>query len=295
MAASAFGFAVTPILVSNFVAPVIIGVDTVSGNGGLKRLAVLGHHATTDAAASKWYWLEGDSINRDICQSGLWENTATSSGSGVSARTTFTLPTLPLVCTFQKGWLLQPDVNFPAFLPILNLDENSRTLTTAGAYADLAKTGSEATHFRIYAPPGIETHGWATNARAGVLSRWVGARSSRCLFGGYRFESPLAGFDSATFAGPGELQPMCRQSGYNFAGLHYTLHRHYDPRLMRFTSIDPAASPVYNLYAYSNNSPARFFYPDGLEKKGYALRDLTNDGLAIVDGVLLKSYTGAAQ
>ena len=91
--------------------------------------------------------MEGDSINRDICQSGLWENTATSSGSGVSARTTFTLPTLPLVCTFQKGWLLQPDVNFPAFLPILNLDENSRTLTTAGAYADLAKTGSEATHF----------------------------------------------------------------------------------------------------------------------------------------------------
>ncbi len=98
-----------------------------------------------------------------------------------------------------------------------------------------------------------------------MLSRWVGARSSRCLFGGYRFESPLAGFDSATFAGPGELQPMCRQSGYNFAGLHYTLHRHYDPRLMRFTSIDPAASPVYNLYAYSNNSPARFFDPDGLE------------------------------
>ncbi len=97
-----------------------------------------------------------------------------------------------------------------------------------------------------------------------MLSRWVGARSSRCLFGGYRFESPLAGFDSATFAGPGELQPMCRQSGYNFAGLHYTLHRHYDPRLMRFTSIDPAASPVYNLYAYSNNSPARFFDPDGL-------------------------------
>ncbi len=115
-----------------------------------------------------------------------------------------------------------------------------------------------------------------------MLSRWVGARSSRCLFGGYRFESPLAGFDSATFAGPGELQPMCRQSGYNFAGLHYTLHRHYDPRLMRFTSIDPAASPVYNLYAYSNNSPARFFDPDGL------------DYSAIWDNMKVGDLTGAA-
>ena len=48
---------------------------------------------------------------------------------------------------------------------------------------------------------------------------------------------------------------------------NYTLHRHYDPVLMRFTSLDPAASPFFNLAAYVGNNPARFFDPDGLEKK----------------------------
>jgi len=56
---------------------------------------------------------------------------------------------------------------------------------------------------------------------------------------------------------------------------------------MRFTSIDPAASPVYNLYAYSNNSPARFFDPDGLEPEGWTIQNWAGkwvrDGYAWAD------------
>jgi hypothetical protein len=61
---------------------------------------------------------------------------------------------------------------------------------------------------------------------------------------------------------------------------------------MRFTSPDPAASPFYNLFAYCGNSPASGYDPDGLEKEGYGLADLINDGLDIVQGVLMKVYGG---
>jgi len=56
-----------------------------------------------------------------------------------------------------------------------------------------------------------------------------------------------------------------RQTGGNFGGMYYTLHRHYDPVLMRFTSPDPLAAPFYNLYHYAGNSPHAYFDPDGLE------------------------------
>lgn len=60
-----------------------------------------------------------------------------------------------------------------------------------------------------------------------------------------------------------------RQSGASFAGQHYTLFRHYDPVLMRFTGPDPAAAEFWNLNSYTGNSPAAFYDPDGLEKEKY--------------------------
>ncbi|MCC6149421.1 MAG: DNA/RNA non-specific endonuclease [Planctomycetes bacterium] len=103
--------------------------------------------------------------------------------------------------------------------------------------------------------------GYLSGFEAGTLSRFTSASSSRNLFGGYRYESPLAGVrDDLWMAVQG------RQSGKNFTGLHYTLHRHYDPYLMRFTSIDPAAAPFFNLYSYTGNNPSRYFDPDGLER-----------------------------
>jgi hypothetical protein len=55
---------------------------------------------------------------------------------------------------------------------------------------------------------------------------------------GYRCEPPLASVHiSGEAGGPAHLQ--ARKGGWNFAGLHYTLWRHYDPTLMRFTTPDP--------------------------------------------------------
>ena len=75
---------------------------------------------------------------------------------------------------------------------------------------------------------------------------------------GYRYESPLAG----TFVG---IALHGRQAGKNFAGQHYTLLRHYDPTLMRFTSPDPAAAQFWNVNHYAGNNPGRYRDPDGLD------------------------------
>ncbi len=143
------------------------------------------------------------------------------------------------------------------YLPITSISAGS--LTVSGSYGSLAPSSS-GTHFRIHAPPGIERTGpFFSGFEAGTLSRFTSASSSRNLFGGYRYESPLAGVrDDLWMAVQG------RQSGKNFTGLHYTLHRHYDPHLMRFTSTDPAAAPFFNLYSYCGGNPASGYDPDGL-------------------------------
>ncbi len=145
----------------------------------------------------------------------------------------------------------------PVYLPITSISGHS--LTVSGSYGSLAPSSS-GTHFRIHAPPGVERTGpFFSGFEAGTLSRFTSASSSRNLFGGYRYESPLAGVrDDLWMAVQG------RQSGKNFTGLHYTLHRHYDPHLMRFTSTDPAAAPFFNLYSYCGGNPAGGYDPDGL-------------------------------
>ncbi len=189
-------------------------------------------------------------------RSGEWDAAADQDSSGNF--TEFTLPIEAYVSDFQVGWLLQPDINVAVYLPITSISGHS--LTVSGSYGSLAPS-SIGTHFRIHAPPGVERTGpFFSGFEAGTLSRFTSASSSRNLFGGYRYESPLAGVrDDLWMAVQG------RQSGNNFTGLHYTLHRHYDPHLMRFTSIDPAAAPFFNLYAYCQGNPSRFFDPDGLD------------------------------
>ena len=146
-------------------------------------------------------------------------------------------------------------------LPITEVSQTNHTVTVDGVYAALGAAG---TRFRIYAPPGVQRHG----EQAGTLGDFVAAASSRCLFAGYRYESPLAGFDEWSWAPPPASPQMTvtsRQGGNNFAGQYYTLFRHYDPNLMRFTSPDPIASPFFNLFHYAGNNPAGAFDPDGLE------------------------------
>ncbi len=66
----------------------------------------------------------------------------------------------------------------------------------------------------------------------------------------------------------GSFAASGRQSGKNFTGQYYTLWRHYDPALMRFTGPDPIASPWWNLNGYCLNNPAGGFDPDGLGPVG---------------------------
>jgi RHS repeat-associated protein len=173
-----------------------------------------------------------------------------------------------------RGWYLQPDINVPAYLPIIAVDSKAGTVTVAGNYSSLAGSmvlpsgGGEPefklSRFRIFAPPGVNRHnvfGTADRPDTGWFSREVAADSSRYLYKGYRFESPLAGMKDSN-----NNEVVGRQQGLNFAGMYYTLHRHYDPVLMRFTSPDPLAAPFYNLYHYAGNSPTAYFDPDGLER-----------------------------
>jgi RHS repeat-associated protein len=66
---------------------------------------------------------------------------------------------------------------------------------------------------------------------------------------------------------PDQAVALGRQAGrlesHGVAEGNHTLHRHYDPYLMRFTSPDPLAAPFYNLFHYAHNNPARYYDPDG--------------------------------
>jgi RHS repeat-associated protein len=183
-------------------------------------------------------------------QSGTWAKDAVG--------TTFHPRFLAHLTKNMAGWVLQPDINQQVFVPIRSVDVGQSTITLAGGYAGLGTAG---TRFRIYAPPGVQRRSYS----AGAHSRPVASAQTRHLYMGYRYESPMAG--RMENAAPEVAQTKGRQEGKNFTGLYYTLHRHYDPFLMRFTSPDPIASPFYNLFHYAGNNPAGYFDPDGLERK----------------------------
>ena len=215
----------------------------------------------------KWYYIDGERRPREAVQSGQWDGAA----YGSSTSTTFSLHPYASLTDEMVGWTLQPNVNAQIFLPIIAVDDSANTVSVAGNYTSLVQSASNAPHFRIFAPPGTTTYG----EKAGVAMDpyggggvWVGAASSRCLYGGYRYEPPAAGVTQFSLS---QLIVTQRQGGESFGGLYYTLHRHYDPVLMRFTSPDPAASPFFNLHAYVGNNPARFFDPDGLAARSDGL------------------------
>lgn len=126
------------------------------------------------------------------------------------------------------GPLHRPDINQQVYVPIQSLTWDQGKIEVAGDYATL---GTEGTWFRIYATPGSIRKG----KQAGTQHTWVSVADTRTLFAGYRYEPPQLGWFSLT-----SPDPEHRQSQKNYAGQYYTLHRHYDPYLMRFTGPDPA-------------------------------------------------------
>jgi RHS repeat-associated protein len=246
--------------------------------------------------AGKKYWVSGKRLSHDdawageVTRSGEWYIPAARNGE----ETVFTLDPYAALSKHMVGWVCeanepgrstasprrQPDINTQVFLPIRAVDTNANTVTVSGRYEALAGEmqapvgGGEPepepedpvfapNRFRVFAPPGTVTVGPAAGCVAVMgphrQAHWVNAVSTRCLYKGYRYETPLAGVQGSE---PGS-GITARQEGLNFGGLYYTLHRHYDPVLMRFTTPDPAASPFYNLYHYAHNNPARYTDPDG--------------------------------
>ena len=216
-------------------------------NGGFKRLILQGQ-GYTGAAAGQWYTIIGNCTTEDIARCGSWSAPASHNGGA----TTFALSSFAEVRDEQIGWWLQPDINCQAWFPIIAVSESNHTVTVAGDHRALGTVG---TRFRIYAPPGVATRG----AQAGTLPMFAEAASSRCLYKGYRYETAAAGRWTSQGID-------ARQGGSNFTGQHYTLFRHFDPSLMRFTSLDPIAASQ-NLWAYCDNNPHGSYDPDGLEMR----------------------------
>ena len=234
-------------------------VDGAFPNGGFKRLILQGQ-GYTGAAAGQWYTIKGNCTTEDIARCGSWSAPASHNGGA----TTFALSSFAEVRDEQIGWWLQPDINCQAWFPIIAVSESNHTVTVAGDHRALGTVG---TRFRIYAPPGVATRG----AQAGTLPMFAEAASSRCLYKGYRYETAAAGRWTSQGID-------ARQGGSNFTGQHYTLFRHFDPSLMRFTSLDPIAASQ-NLWAYCDNNPHGAYDPDGLSL--LILADyLFNDGEA---------------
>jgi RHS repeat-associated protein len=238
----------------------VLGVAAGGTDGGFRRLAIQGQDHDDYIGWGKWYFVDGRRKGLETAQSGTWAGDATFSDVGGVQRTTFTLDKQAYLPKNTEGWHVQPDVNIPAFAPIVDVSTGSSpTVTVSGRYDSIGQAG---TRFRIFAPPGVNRNnvfGLANDPDAGWLSKWVSSESSRCLYKGYRFESPLAGLRVG-----GSQVVVGGQTGANYGGMYYTLHRHYDPVFMRFTSPDPLAAPFYNLYHYAGNNPAAYYDPDGL-------------------------------
>ncbi|MCG3185393.1 MAG: hypothetical protein ICCCNLDF_03624 [Planctomycetes bacterium] len=240
---------------TDFTEVTVLGVLAPAAWGGYTKLAVQGIGLGDYIGPGKWYWISGTRNKERGAQSGRWTTDPTP-----GTTTTFTLHNYAALTTEMIGWVLQPNVNEAVYVPISGVSESTHQVSVRGSYSSIASSG---TWFRIYAPPGVD-RGAVHGGQAGTFSRSVCGESSRCLYGCYRYETPNVGFHVMVNANLSEIRDRQPQTSTNYAGLYYTLHRHYDPLLMRFTSQDPAAAPSYNLFVYGSNAPNMFYDPDGL-------------------------------
>ncbi len=238
-----------------------------------RHLIVKGFDA---AAYATGYQIDGAHKRQHMARAGEWAVNAAVSSPPISSTSTvgFTSTKFDLRPPTESGvgvdvaltlnlvgWVLQPDINKQVFAPITAVDAVNCSVTVGVDLASLAGVGKR---WRIHAPPGSVTFGpgGGNSADFGTARVYVSANSTRHLFAGYRYESPLVG--ARELLTPiGSIAATGRQSGKNFTGQYYTLWRHYDPALMRFTGPDPAAQFHYNLFGYSKNAPGRYTDPDG--------------------------------
>ncbi|MDC1142119.1 polymorphic toxin-type HINT domain-containing protein [Planctomycetota bacterium] len=247
---------------TNELTVLVLGVDTPNPtNTAYKELVVKGDNLPTWVKRGAWYRFDSHfSIAGElmpVAQSGVWHTDSTTS--------VFDLEPSVALSPNMVGWYLQPDINLQVYLPIVAVDHVLNQVTTLPS--NFITPGKKGESFRIFAPPGVVRN----RAESGTLSRYntpeamSSADTTKCLFAGYDLETPLAGLWDTQNSSLNLTEAKYRQTGSNFAGMYYTLHRRYDPILMRFTTPDPLASPFYNLFGYAGNNPATYYDPDGLE------------------------------
>ncbi len=152
--------------------------------------------------------------------------------------------------TFQEGWIVEINAEFPQYTMIAK----SRTATTFTIAGDAHNLGASGSRYRAYAPPGVD----ATN---GTLKLDVIEAGSRYLCASYRYMPPQVGYnDAGTTRGA--------QTSNNKLGQYHCWNREYDPATGRWTTTDAMSWPWWNLQSYSDDNPVSRCDSSGLEWLG---------------------------
>ena len=176
---------------------------------------------------------------------GEWTGSPTFEANGAGAaddRTKFTDSGADFQA-YMVGWLLQPDVELPSYLEIVEVDESSGNWVRVKGDADtLATSGST---YRLHAPPGVDR-------ATGALITGLEQAGSRWLWAGYEYVPPMVGFADPQGQDPGTYGA---QPGGNKLGSYHCWNRVYQPATGRWTTPDPAKTPWSNLIQYTAHTP----------------------------------------
>ena len=166
-------------------------------------------------------------------------------------------------------WWVQPDAGRSTYLDIVTISASE--IVVAGDATGLAHGLIQqplpdpdiiGTFYTIVWPVGVDP-------ATGTLAHDDPCNpASRLLFAGYYYMPPVAGTTVPPSGGsPGVYG---KQPNGNFTGDYYCWNRTYDPRIGRWTTPDPAATPWSNLQDYVGNSPLGVLDNIGLSSGGTA-------------------------
>ncbi len=147
-------------------------------------------------------------------------------------------------------------LSHPTSLSASRFDVSTTSIKVKGDVTGLTASGER---YWVYAPPHIETE-------HGTIDPDALCYSSKYLWAGYEYVTPMAGF-YVDPPGASGLGVYGRQDGSNQAGWYYCWNRTYDPSTARWTTPDPATSPWTNLWSYCGANPVTGTDPSGLESE----------------------------
>ncbi|MBK8205152.1 MAG: hypothetical protein IPK87_00030 [Planctomycetes bacterium] len=181
----------------------------------------------------------------------------TGSPTYASSETTFTDSGADFQA-YMVGWLLQPDVELPSYLEIVDV-VSATAIKVKGDADTLASAGST---YRIHAPPGV-------SATTGALITDLEESGSHWLWAGYEYVPPMVGFADPAGQDPGTYGA---QPGGNKVGSYHCWTRVYEAQTGRWTTPDPFSSSWIKPFGYANEYPLGQSDPSGLEASlGYEI------------------------